>query len=91
MRLGEALSIGDIERLAKRRLPRVVYEGIASGVEDERGLVRNEAEFHRHRLVPRAFADVTEREQTASLFGRNLRQPVRHFADWNCRNFSPRC
>ncbi len=75
MRLGEALSIGDIERLAKRRLPRVVYEGIASGVEDERGLVRNEAEFHRHRLVPRAFADVTEREQTASLFGRTYASP----------------
>lgn len=75
MRLGEALSIGDIERLAKRRLPRVVYEGIASGVEDERGLVRNEAEFHRHRLVPRAFADVTKREQTASLFGRTYASP----------------
>ena len=75
MRLGDALSIGDIERLAKRRLPRVVYEGIASGVEDERGLVRNEAEFHRHRLVPRAFADVTKREQTASLFGRTYASP----------------
>lgn len=75
MRLSEALSIGDIERLAKRRLPRVVYEGIASGVEDERGLVRNETEFHRHRLVPRAFADVTEREQTASLFGQTYASP----------------
>jgi (S)-mandelate dehydrogenase len=75
VRLGDALSIGDIERLAKRRLPRVVYEGIASGVEDERGLLRNETEFHRHRLVPRAFADVTQRDQTASLFGRSYASP----------------
>jgi len=75
VRLGGALSIGDIERLAKRRLPRVVYEGISSGVEDERGLIRNEAEFHRYRLVPRAFADVTKRDQTASLFGRTYASP----------------
>jgi isopentenyl diphosphate isomerase/L-lactate dehydrogenase-like FMN-dependent dehydrogenase len=75
VRLGDALSIGDIERLAKRRLPRVVYEGIASGVEDERGLIRNEAEFHHHRLVPRAFADVTQRDQTTSLFGRTYAGP----------------
>ena len=75
MKIGAALSIGDIERLAKRRLPRVVYEGIASGVEDERGLLHNEAEFHRYRLVPRAFADVTKRDQSASLFGRSYASP----------------
>jgi isopentenyl diphosphate isomerase/L-lactate dehydrogenase-like FMN-dependent dehydrogenase len=75
VRLGDALSIGDIERLAKRRLPRVVYEGIASGVEDERGLIRNETEFHHHRLLPRAFADVTRRDQTTSLFGRTYASP----------------
>jgi (S)-mandelate dehydrogenase len=75
VRLDGALSIGDIERLAKRRLPRVVYEGIASGVEDERGLVRNEAEFHRYRFQPRAFADVTKRDQSASLFGRTYAGP----------------
>jgi len=75
VRLGNALSIGDIERLARRRLPRVVYEGIASGVEDERGLIRNETEFHPYRLVPRAFADVTKRDQSASLFGRTYASP----------------
>lgn len=75
MRLGDALSIGDIERLARRRLPRVVYEGISSGVEDERGLIRNEAEFHQYRLVPRAFADVTKRDQTTSLLGRTYASP----------------
>lgn len=75
MRIGDALSIGDIERLARRRLPRVVYEGIASGVEDERGLIRNEAEFHRYQLLPRAFADVTKRDQSTSLFGRTYASP----------------
>jgi L-lactate dehydrogenase (cytochrome)/(S)-mandelate dehydrogenase len=75
VRLGDALSIGDIERLAKRRLPRVLYEGIASGVEDERGLARNETEFHRYRLMPRALVDVSKREQSTSLFGRTYASP----------------
>ena len=75
MKIGDALSIGDIERLAKRRLPRVVYEGIASGVEDEHGLIRNEEEFHRHRLLPRHLVDVSQRDQSTSLFGRSYASP----------------
>ncbi|MGB7018324.1 MAG: alpha-hydroxy acid oxidase [Xanthobacteraceae bacterium] len=75
MKIGDALSIGDIERLAKRRLPRAVYEGIASGVEDERGLVRNEEEFRRYRLLPRHLVDVSRRDQSTSLFGRIYSSP----------------
>jgi isopentenyl diphosphate isomerase/L-lactate dehydrogenase-like FMN-dependent dehydrogenase len=75
VKIGDALSIGDIERLAKRRLPRVVYEGIASGVEDERGLARNETEFHRYRLLPRHLVDVSKRDQSTSLFGRIYASP----------------
>ena len=75
MKIGDALSIGDIERLAKRRLPRVVYEGIASGVEDEHGLVRNEEEFRRYRLLPRHLVDVSQCDQSTSLFGRSYASP----------------
>jgi (S)-mandelate dehydrogenase len=75
VKIGDALSIGDIERLAKRRLPRVVYEGIASGVEDEHGLVRNEEEFRRYRLLPRHLVDVSQCDQSTSLFGRSYASP----------------
>jgi (S)-mandelate dehydrogenase len=75
VKIGDALSIGDIERLAKRRLPRVVYEGIASGVEDEHGLARNEEEFRRYRLMPRHLVDVSQRDQSTSLFGRTYASP----------------
>lgn len=75
MKIGDALSIADIERLAKRRLPRVVYEGIASGVEDERCLSRNEEEFHRYRLLPRHLVDVSQCNQTTSLFDRTYASP----------------
>jgi (S)-mandelate dehydrogenase len=75
MRIGDALSIGDIERLAKRRLPRVVYEGIASGVEDEYGVTRNEAEFRHYRLLPRHLVDASTRDQSVTLFGRSYASP----------------
>jgi len=75
MNIDDALSIGDIERLARRRLPRVVYEGIASGVDDECGLTRNEAEFQRYRLLPRHLVDVSVRDKSATLFGRPYASP----------------
>jgi L-lactate dehydrogenase (cytochrome)/(S)-mandelate dehydrogenase len=75
MRIADALSIRDIERLAKRRLPRVVYEGIASGVEDEHGLTRNGVEFQRYRLLPRHLVDVSERDQSTTLFARRYASP----------------
>ena len=75
MNINDALSISDIEQLAKRRLPRVVYEGIASGVEDERGITRNETEFHRYRLLPYHLIDVSTRTQSTTLFGRAYASP----------------
>ena len=65
----EPLSIGDFERLARRRLPRVLFETIESGVEDELCLATNREAFRRHRFVPRACADVAVRSQAMPLFG----------------------
>jgi isopentenyl diphosphate isomerase/L-lactate dehydrogenase-like FMN-dependent dehydrogenase len=73
--IDDALSIADIEYLAKRWLPRVIYEGIVSGVEDEFGIARNEAAFHRHRLLPRHLVDVSTRNQATTLFGRDYKSP----------------
>ncbi len=65
----EPLSIGDFERLARRRLPRVLFETIESGVEDELCLATNRDGFRGHRFVPRACVDVTVRSQAMPLFG----------------------
>lgn len=71
----EPLSIGDFERLARRRLPRVLFETIESGVEDELCLATNREAFRRHRFVPRACTDVTERSQATTLLGVEHRSP----------------
>src|SRR2546421_1387336 len=75
MRIDDAVNIEDLHRMAKRRLPKVMFDYIEGGVEDERGLSRNEAAFHRHRLLPRYLVDVSKRDQSATLFGRTYSSP----------------
>ena len=45
MRVNDAVNIEDLHRLAKKKLPKVMFDYIEGGVEDERGLSRNEAAF----------------------------------------------
>ena len=75
MRLQDALSIGDLERLAQKRLPRVLFECIGSGVEDEQGVIRNETAFHKHQLLARHLVDVSKRDQSTTIFGRTYASP----------------
>src|SRR5271169_7029658 len=47
MNFDQAINIEDLHRIAKRKLPRIIFDYIEGGVEDERGLARNEAAFHK--------------------------------------------
>jgi len=75
MNLDRAINIEDLHRMAKRKLPRIMFDYIEGGVEDERGLKRNEASFHKHMLLPRYLVDVSTRDQTQTLFGRKYNSP----------------
>jgi L-lactate dehydrogenase (cytochrome)/(S)-mandelate dehydrogenase len=69
------VNVDDMRRAAKRRLPRIAFDFIEGGVEDEDGLNTNEQAFRRHRLVPRYLVDVSKRDQSAVLFGRTYASP----------------
>ena len=75
MSLDNAVNIEDLHRLAKRRLPKIAFDFIEGGVEDERGLSRNEAAFARHRLLPRYLVDVSVRDQSQTIFGKTFDSP----------------
>lgn len=75
MRLSQTLNIGDLRAIARNRLPRVVFDYIDGGVEDEEGMARNLAAFERVRIVPRYLVDVAERDQATTLFGRTYGHP----------------
>jgi L-lactate dehydrogenase (cytochrome)/(S)-mandelate dehydrogenase len=69
------LSIADLRRRARQRLPRIVFDVIESGVEDERGLIRNESAFLQFTLMPRYFIDVTRTTQATPLLGDHFELP----------------
>ena len=75
MKLDDAVNLDDLRRLAKKRLPKIAYDFIEGGVEDETGLDQNLRAFRETRLVPRYLVDVAKREQTATLFGRTYASP----------------
>jgi isopentenyl diphosphate isomerase/L-lactate dehydrogenase-like FMN-dependent dehydrogenase len=76
MKIANAVNIDELRRLARRRLPRVVFDFIEGGVEDEQCLVANESSFARRRIVPRYMVEVHRRSQSATLFGRDYASPL---------------
>ena len=64
-----------MHQLAKQRLPKVAFDFIEGGLEDERGLERNTSAFHKHLLLPRYLVDVSRRDQTQTIFGQTFSSP----------------
>jgi len=76
MKVEDAINLEDLRKLAKKRLPKVIYDFIEGGVDDEEGLGKNENAFSRRPLMPRYLVDVTKTDQTATIFGRTYSSPV---------------
>ncbi|HSS85797.1 MAG TPA: alpha-hydroxy acid oxidase, partial [Reyranella sp.] len=70
------VNIEDLRKLAKKRLPKIAYDFIEGGTDDEVGLVTNEQAFRKARIVPRYLVDITTREQSTTLFGRTYSSPI---------------
>ena len=74
-RIDSAINIDDLKRMAKRKLPKIMFDFIEGGVEDEVGLRTNAGAFRAARLVPRYYIDTSKRSQKAKLFGREYASP----------------
>ena len=70
MRLNDVVNIEDLHQQAKRRLPKIAFDFIEGGLEDERGLETNVNAFHKHRLLPRYLVDVSKRDQTKTILAK---------------------
>jgi (S)-mandelate dehydrogenase len=70
------VNIEDLRKLARKRLPRIAYDFIEGGTDDEVGLTTNEQAFRQARVVPRYLVDVTVRDQSSTLFGRTYSSPI---------------
>ena len=70
-----AINLDDLRMLAKRRLPKLIYDFIEGGVDSEEGLVKNEDAFRKRALVPRYMVDVSKIDQSTELFGKTFSMP----------------
>jgi (S)-mandelate dehydrogenase len=71
----QAYNIEDLRRMAERRLPRVAYDYLEGGAEENATLRENRAVFERIRLKPRTLVDVSRRSQQTTLFGDTFNMP----------------
>jgi isopentenyl diphosphate isomerase/L-lactate dehydrogenase-like FMN-dependent dehydrogenase len=72
----EPISVFDLERTARERLPRMVWDYYASGADDGVTLADNVAAFGRRRLRYRVLAGVAERGTTTTVLGHALSPPL---------------
>ena len=75
MPLDSALNIDDLRTLARRRLPRVIFDYLERGSEDEYTYHRNRAAFGRFALVPKIVSGHKTRDLSVTLFGDRLESP----------------
>ncbi len=75
-RLRRAASVHDLRTMARRRLPRGVFDYIDGGAEDEHTMRENTGAFARTTFRPRVLRDVGTIDTTTTLLGRALPYPL---------------
>ena len=75
-RLRRAADVSDLRRIAKRRLPRGVFDYVDGGAEDEITLNANVEAFRRIEFRPRVLRDVGNVDPSTTLLGKPLPIPL---------------
>jgi len=74
--LSHAVSVEDLRAMARRRLPRAIFDFFDGGAEDEVTLRENRAAFERVRLLPKVLVDVAQVDMTTDLLGMKSTLPL---------------
>ena len=75
-RLRRAASIADLRTIARRRLPRGVFDYIDGGAEDERTMQANSEAYAKVTFAPRVLRDMTHVDPSTTLLGDPLPIPL---------------
>ncbi len=70
-----AYNIEDLRRMAKRKLPRGIFEFVDRGAEDEVALRNNRAAFEDIKLKTHVLANVSTRSLETPIFGKTIKMP----------------
>ena len=75
MTLARAVTVGDLRGLARKNLPKAVFEFIDGGAHDERTLNANMLDLGQISFAPRILTDVSNRRQAVQLLGQEFSSP----------------
>jgi len=75
-RLKRCVTVDDFRRVARRRLPRGVFDYIDGGAEDERTLSGNAASFANLEWRPRVLRDVSGLDTSTTILGEPVAMPL---------------
>ena len=64
------INVEDYQKLAKSTLPKVIYDYLEGGADDEKGLHHNRQVFDQWRFKPQRLVDISERDISCQLFNR---------------------
>src|SRR3989441_4666398 len=74
--LNQLVSIEDLRQVARRRLPRAIFDFFDGGAEDEVTLRENRAAFERVRLLPKVLVNVAKVDLSAEILGAKSTLPL---------------
>jgi (S)-2-hydroxy-acid oxidase len=69
-------NVTEYEKLAKEKLPKMVYDYYASGAEDQWTLKENREAFSRILFRPRILIDVSHIDMTTNILDFNISMPI---------------
>lgn len=75
-RVRDCYNVADLEKQARKRLPRPLYHYIAGGADDERTASANVHSFDRYQLVPNYLHDIRTIDTRRKVLGRELAWPL---------------
>jgi len=82
-------SVSDLRDLARRRLPRPLFDFLDGGAEGEATLQRNGAAFDEQRILPRCLVDVSSVKTSTRILGQRIEWPLFCSATGASRLFHP--
>src|SRR3954452_1666325 len=75
-RLAHCHDIDDLRRVARRRIPRAVFDYVDGGADDEISMAANVEALRRWWFTPRSLADVSSVDTATRLFDRPAALPL---------------
>jgi L-lactate dehydrogenase (cytochrome) len=75
-RLGSCYDVSDLRRVAKRRIPRPVFDYVDGAADEEISVAANAAAFRAWRFLPRVLAGVASVDTSAPVLGAPLPVPM---------------